>query len=182
MGDDLIDKLQESLRVAREAKRLAILKNPSAPARTVSSRLNDAIDSAVRKSDLERRERPGKHIDHVYCLRFGDGPIKFGYSQNIGARVSVIGASHWAPLTMLGAIIGGRAVETAIHDALSPWRISGTEWFQPEPPVLELAAMMTSGRKLPAEVQKSVDLYREMPIEHIYAGTRGQGRCPVCGQ
>lgn len=171
MTDELVDELIESIRLAKLAKRANIAGTPTGMLQSKRDRM--VVDRVADTADLEKADRPGKHVEHVYCLRFGDGPVKLGYSSNLGARVRVIGASHWMPLTMLGAIMGNRAVEAAMHDAFAEERIERTEWFRPSERVLSFASRMCARGLLP-EVQTSLDLYAPVPIEEVFAGTKGQ--------
>lgn len=177
MSNDLADDLERSLAAVRAAKRANIARNPT---RSVAVVLAEKVDAVTKVTELEQRDRPGKHVEHVYCLRFGNGPVKFGYSANLGARLRVMGASHWEPVTMLGATPGDRVVESSIHATFALERIEGTrEWYRPTKEVLDFAQRMVDRRLLP-EVQASIDLYAPMPVEQVFAGTHGQV-CPVCG-
>ena len=171
MSDELIDDLIESIRIAKATQRskLSAVPNLMLQARRDKELVNKVAETAA----LEKAERPGKHVEHVYCIRFGDGPVKFGYSANLGARVRVLGASHWMPITLLGAIMGDRKVEQTVHEAFSSERIERTEWFQPSERVVEFAKRMCARELLP-EVQSSLDMYECTPIEEVYAGTKGQ--------
>jgi hypothetical protein len=140
-----------------------------------SSRVEQVIDRA----ELEVLDRPGTHAEHVYILRFGEGPVKIGYSSNIGARLRVIGASHWEPLTMVGAIMGNRSTERALHDRLRADRIGRTEWFKPSASVLDVAKGIASG-ELPEDVKNSIEWSKDLDIEGLFIGTKGNP-CPCCG-
>lgn len=141
----------------------------------------EVTEKVASRSDLEKADRPGRHVEHVYCLRFGEGPVKFGWSMNLGARLRTMGASHWEPITILGAMPGDRRVESKIHQSFLLSRIEMTEWFRPTSDVVDFAKRMAARGLLP-EIQSSLDAYECVPIEHIFAGTKGQGKCPTCGR
>lgn len=170
-----MSELEEKL-----AQSISILRSLPVHALPIAKQNALKIHRVGERVELEKKERAGKHVDHVYCLRFGTGPIKFGYSANLGARVRAMHASHWEPITILGAVMGDRAVERQIHAAFAPQRIESTEWFKATADVIDFAVRMQEARLLP-EVQASLDMYRETPVEHLFTGARGEV-CLSCGR
>ena len=72
----------------------------------------------------------------VYFVQLGEsGPIKIGYSDDLGARLSVLRTYSPGELRLLFAFPGTMEVEGAIHAWCADARLNG-EWFQPTPDLL----------------------------------------------
>jgi hypothetical protein len=72
----------------------------------------------------------------VYFIRSGDaGAIKVGTTATLESRIRDLDCGP-EPLSLIGTVPGGRALEKSIHTALRPYR-RRLEWFRPTPEVLD---------------------------------------------
>lgn len=74
----------------------------------------------------------------VYFLRAGDS-IKIGVSQNLRQRIREIRTANSSDVHMIGALVGGRHLESILHHRFRKHRIRG-EWFKLDilPEVLDM--------------------------------------------
>lgn len=89
--------------------------------------------------DVLRREASG--IDDSSFVYFigCEAMIKVGSAKDTSTRLRELQVGNPFPLSLLGAVRGGRPLELAIHQRLAPHRQRG-EWFRAEPPVRALIA------------------------------------------
>jgi hypothetical protein len=79
-------------------------------------------------------------ISSVYFVEaVGLGLIKIGYAINLPQRFTSLMTSSPVPLTLLGVMDGGAALETRLHIELAEHRTHG-EWFLKCPAVLAVVA------------------------------------------
>jgi len=94
----------------------------------------DAISFAWRSPP--RRSKQG----HVYFIQAGDrGPIKIGWSCEIGRRLGELQTANAARLVLLGYVPGTLATERAWHVRFADVRLEA-EWFRPTQGLLDAIA------------------------------------------
>lgn len=82
-------------------------------------------------------------VECVYAIGHAtEGPVKFGYTANIGKRFDTIRMYSPLELNLLGLIPGDKDVESLIHRCMAPHWMRG-EWFERSPRVLGLTALMS---------------------------------------
>lgn len=68
----------------------------------------------------------------VYFVQAVDGgPIKIGFSENLGRRIKQLESTYKTPLVLLKTVRGCRKKEAEIHARFSHLRLGNTEQFQP---------------------------------------------------
>ena len=73
---------------------------------------------------------------YIYFIQMGDvGPIKIGFTKDIGKRILSLQTSIPYPLKLLCFFPGNEDMEKKIHSCLPEIRIEG-EWFLPHPLLL----------------------------------------------
>ena len=73
---------------------------------------------------------------YVYFIQMGDvGPIKIGFTKDVGKRILALQTSIPYPLKLLCFFPGNEAMERNIHSCLVEIRLDG-EWFLPHPLLL----------------------------------------------
>lgn len=89
----------------------------------------------------------------VYFIQAVDGgPIKIGFTANIGVRLKQLESTYERPLALLRSIPGGRIEEHDIHSRFAHLRLSRTEQFRPDPELLNFI-----GRPLFVSVEPVVE-------------------------
>lgn len=84
---------------------------------------------------------PGASGWMVYFIQSGKrGPIKIGTTRDVLRRLRLFQTGSAQPLTLIGAIPGGRKLERQIHQHLATDRLDG-EWFKPTPDVRRWAQL-----------------------------------------
>lgn len=72
----------------------------------------------------------------VYFIRSGsDGPIKIGFTRNLGARLHQLQTGHPVGLRVVHAVPGDVLLERALHERFAAHRLEG-EWFHPHREIL----------------------------------------------
>lgn len=66
----------------------------------------------------------------VYFIGAGrdNNPIKIGYADDLGTRLTQIQTSHWLRLNVLATVAGGADLESRYHDQFKHLHVRG-EWF-----------------------------------------------------
>ena len=82
-----------------------------------------------------------------FAQRRQRGLIKIGWSRSVETRLRMVKAK-----LLLGAVPGGRSVETEIHDRFAHLRVRG-EWFKPAKELLDY----TSSIRLPKSFVTRID-------------------------
>lgn len=86
------------------------------------------LEFAARALGIEER---------VYFLQAEDGgPIKIGYSRDVGKRVRTLQAGSSRRLRVLAMLPGGADTEARLHERYASLRCHG-EWFVPAEPLLD---------------------------------------------
>lgn len=68
----------------------------------------------------------------IYFVQSVDGgPVKIGFTEDMGRRLPELEAHYGEKLAVLATIPGDRDRETEIHDRFSAFRIGRTEQFRP---------------------------------------------------
>jgi hypothetical protein len=76
---------------------------------------------------------------YVYFIRAGQsGPIKIGWSKDVGGRLSQLQTGNAERLTVLVSVPTTPDLERRLHDLLARHRRPGGEWFDPAPEILTL--------------------------------------------
>lgn len=88
---------------------------------------------------LYREERGA--VTNLYFIQADAprGPVKIGVAMRPMERLETLQVGCPYPLTLVAAVPGTVVIEHAIHEHLKEYRRVG-EWFEPAPPVLEVAA------------------------------------------
>lgn len=81
----------------------------------------------------------------VYFVQAGEGgPIKIGFSSDVGSRIAALQSGHGEPLRLLAMVPGSRPEEKALHGRFAPARVRG-EWFRPTAELLDHIASLDDG-------------------------------------
>lgn len=64
-----------------------------------------------------------------------NGDIKIGFSSQLPLRLKSL-SNEFGPLEVLGAVVGGRRMERALHDRFKAFAL-GAEWFSPSEEVFD---------------------------------------------
>ncbi len=84
-----------------------------------------------------------EYRSYVYVFRReSDGCIKIGTTVGLASRLRTH-ISEQGPIEILGILYGDRSVEGQLHDRFAAYRIKRSEYFWPEPEVMEWAATLT---------------------------------------
>lgn len=125
----------------------------------------EELKTAENKGKMYNYEQ-GKHDPYVYFMQFGHGnPIKIGYSRNLGARLRLIQASHFEPLTMLVVKLGSRKDEMPLHDKFAKYQVRG-EWFSASDEVLAFARELESA-ELIDKLRASIELAKNADEDEV---------------
>jgi hypothetical protein len=83
----------------------------------------------------------------VYFIRFGEtGPIKIGYSTQVGRRVAELQTGSPEELHVVATVPGTKTDEAALHRRFKGQHARG-EWYRAAPEVMACAAeMQQTGR------------------------------------
>lgn len=84
--------------------------------------------------------------EHLYFIRFPDGPVKIGRSATPKFRLKTLQCGSPYELKLLGVVEGGGEHEIVFHRKLGAYHIRG-EWYEWEPPVVAaVEAALGDGR------------------------------------
>lgn len=73
----------------------------------------------------------------IYFMQATDGgPVKIGYSADVGARLYQLESHYGTRLAVLATAEGGRAEEAELHTRFAHLRFGRTEQFQPAPDLM----------------------------------------------
>lgn len=123
-------------------------------ARTLTIRLDDETDDALKVRESEDPSRPtsevireaiGEQCSFVYFVRRSDSAVKIGFSASLKLRLQKL-RSEYGVVALEAAIPGGRKEEAEMHAKHASCRLGKTEWFQGDSVEQEIrAALLTCG-------------------------------------
>lgn len=98
---------------------------------------------ALALGEVAEDEDNGKTVGEkrvYFVLDAEAGQVKIGVSRNVAARIREFSRSRGREVELLGTLIGGDALEIAMHSRFRPYRQERAEWFSAEilPEVLTL--------------------------------------------
>jgi hypothetical protein len=78
-----------------------------------------------------------KYSGYIYFIQLDRiGPIKIGFTNDVGNRLVSLQTSNPYPLRLLHFFPGNQEMEREIHSCFDEMRMNG-EWFLPHPFILE---------------------------------------------
>lgn len=131
------------------------------PPRELPAPMQAVIDGAGRAA----LRLDGAHPPCVYFLTRGDR-VKIGFSANLAERLESLHAEA-ADVALL--LVGGRPLETALHERYADFRIGTTEWFARVPCLEEL---ISTKRRLPVAPPPSPVVPAPRGVGRPYASPR----------
>ncbi len=105
-----------------------------------STPLGALLKNAVEAMERTLVERTGSS---VYFVAAGER-VKIGWSRNVVARISQLQTANPEPISLLGVMPGGLALERQLHRQFHDARLAG-EWFEKTPELVAYIAAIGGG-------------------------------------
>lgn len=90
----------------------------------------------INTSTAVNRPTAAKHDEIVYFITNG-GRVKIGFTAGLASRLKTLSLRDSSVLLLLD---GGKPLEQALHRRFGPFRVTGTEWFELAPEIIQFIA------------------------------------------